>query len=243
MPIPYKPEPSTRRFYVPKTLVSDFDAFLDNDIPGSVMSFKHLHNWYDQFKEDYKEETVRVEIYPDSTKSRYSNTDNNLNIRCSKNSTIEAGDIIIDPDGVIYLLDWEVPPQSNNKMSRALRCNCMFTFTRYQKEKTDKRGFVIEEAGKKPIASNMPCNAYRYDGRPEFSAISFAPGVVPNALSLFSVQLNDYTKNIRIGDEFTWVNEDYVIIDVSYSGTDIYSNRGVIKVQAKKKAGGLNYAE
>ena len=242
MPTPYNPEPSTTRFYVPKTLVSDFDAFLDNDIPGAVMDFVRLHNWYDQFKDGYEKVTVRGEIYPDATKSRYANTDNNLNIRCSRNSDIEAGDMVVDHDGVIYLLDWEVPPQPNNKMSRALRCNCRFTFTRYQKEVVDKRGYVVTPEGKATIAEEMPCNSYRYDGRPEFSAISYSPGVVPNALTLFSVQLNEQTKNLRIGDEFLWANEEYVIIDVSYSGTDIYSSRGVLKVQAKKKAGGLDYA-
>lgn len=241
MPIPYNPEASSTRFYVPKTLASDFDNFLENDIPGAVMSFVHLHNWYDQEKIDYEEKTVRGEIYPDATKSRYANTDNNLNIRFSRSSDVEAGDMIIDPDGIIYLLDWEVPPQPNNKMSRALRCNCRFTFTRYQPEVTNAKGYLISKEGRTIIAENMPCNSYRYDGRPEFSAISYTPGVIPNALSLFSVQLNDHTKDLRIGDEFLWINEEYVIIDVSYAGTDVYNDRGVLKIQAKKKAGGLNY--
>ena len=241
MPIPYTPKPSSMSFYVPPTLVSDFDNFLNTEIPGAVMDFIHLHNWYDQFKDDYVEKKIRGEIYPNSSKSRYDNTDNQLNFRASYNSDIEAGDIVIDPNGVIYLLDWEVPLQPNNKMSRALRCNCMFTFTRKAQEVIDENGFAIEEAGRKTIAESMPCNSYRYDGRPEYAAISYNPGVVPNVLTLFSVQLNEQTKNIHIDDEFTWVNEIYTIIDVSYAGTDIYSSRGVIKIQAKKKAGG-NYS-
>ena len=239
MPQPYEPRRSSTRFYVPKTLVDDFDRFLDNDIPGAVMAFKHYRDWYDQFDENYEEKTERFEIYPDSTKSRYANTDNYLNVRCSKNANVEAGDIIVDPDGIVYLLDWEIPPQPNNKMSRALRCNCLFTFTRYQTEVVDKRGYLIEEAGNKIIAENMPCNIYKYDGRPDFSAISSAPGVVANSLSIFSVQYNKKTKDIRIGDEFIWGNEEYIIIDVSRTGMDIYSTRGFVTLQAKKKAGGL----
>lgn len=240
MPQPYKPEKSNRRFYVPKTLVSDFDNFLDMEIPGAVMDFEHLHNWYDRSGESYKKKLIRGEIYPDTTKSRYANTDNNLNFRASRNSDIEAGDMVVDPDGIIYLLDWEVPPQPNNKMSRALRCNVMLEFKRYQQEVTDASGFVQEEAGWRTIAPAIPCNAYRYDGRPEYSAVSFSPGVIPNALTMLSVQLNDSTQHLTIDDQFTWANEDYIVIDVSYAGTDIYSSRGVLKLQAKKKAGGLN---
>lgn len=243
MPIPYNPEPSSTRFYVPKTLVSDFDNFLDNDIPGAVMGFTHLHNWYDQFKEDYEPKVIRGEIYPDATKSRYANTDNNLNFRASYNSDIEAGDIIIDPNSIIYLLDWEVPPQPNNKMSRALRCNTLFTFERYVHEETDDDGYLIQPEGFKTIAEKIPCNTYRYDGRPEYSAQSYTPGVVPNALTLLSVQLNEQTAEIQVDDEFTWVRDRYVVIDVSYAGTDIYSNRGVLKLQVKKKAGGSEHPE
>lgn len=229
------------RFYVPKTLESDFDAFLNTDIPGAVMDFEHLHNWYDRDAVGYKKKTIRGEIYPDSTKSRYANTDNNLNFRASRSSDIEAGDMVVDVDGIIYLLDWEVPPEPNNKMSRALRCNAIFEFKRWQEEKVNSRGIVVEEAQWKTIASPIPCNAYRYDGRPEFSAISFAPGVIPNALTMISVQLNEFTSHLKVDDQFTWANEDYIIIDVSYAGTDIYSNRGVLKLQAKKKAGGMNH--
>lgn len=202
------------------------------------MDFEHLHNWYDKLKDGYSPSYIRGEIYPDATKSRYANTDNNLNFRASMNSDIEAGDMILDPNNIIYLLDWEVPPQPNNKMSRALRCNVQLSFMRWEREKTDARGMLIEEAGYKTIADAIPCNAYRYDGRPEFSAISFAPGVVPNALTLLSVQLNAQTQNINVDDVFTWANEEYTVVDVSYAGTDIYSNRGVLKVQARKKAGG-----
>lgn len=234
---PYKPEKSSTRFYVPKTLVSDFDNFLDMDIPGAVMDFALFHDWYDQ----NASKTIRGEIYPDATKSRYANTDNNLNFRASRNSDIEAGDMVVDPSGIIYLLDWEVPPQPNNKMSRALRCNVRLEFKRWQEEEVDSRGMLVHEAEWQTVSEPIPCNAYRYDGRPEFSAISFAPGVVPNALTLLSVQLNAQTGKLRIDDVFTWANEEYTIIDVSYAGTDIYSNRGVLKIQAKKKAGGMNH--
>lgn len=229
------------QYYVPSTLVSDFDAFLELDIPGAVMSFTHLHNWYDQFEETYEEKKIRGEIYPDKTKSRYTNTDNNLNFRASYNSDIEAGDMLIDPNNIIYILDWEVPPQPNNKMSRALRCNAAFSFERKHGIETDNKGNIIRDEGWDVIADSIPCNVYRYDGRPDFIALANSPGIVPSALTLLSVQLNDQTRQIEIGDQFTWYKDRYVVIDVSYAGTDIYNDRGVLKLQVRTTAGGVDY--
>ena len=96
MSVPYVPQGTTRRFRVPRTLAADFDKFLEQDIPDTVMNFELLHNWYDQFKDDYEPNYIRGEIYADSTKSRYENTDNNMNIRCSRTSGIRKGDMIIE---------------------------------------------------------------------------------------------------------------------------------------------------
>lgn len=234
----YVPAESSSRFYVPRTLASDFTNFLQNDIPGSVGDFILIEDWYSQSDEGYAPNIIRGEIYPDSTKSRYSNTDNNLNFRSDINSGIKKGDMLIGPDETIYLLDWEVPPQPNNRMSRALRCNAMLTFSHYQAEEVDKDGYLIKEEGWVPVAENIPCNGYRHDGRLEFSANSHLPGLIPNTVTLLSVQFNEKTKNIRTDDVFTWGNDTYTVADVNLVGVNIHGTSGVIQIQAKKKAGG-----
>lgn len=234
----YVPAESSSRFYVPRTLASDFTNFLQNDIPGAVGDFTLIDNWYKQQEEGYSPTVIRGEIYPDSTKSRYSNTDNNLNFRSDVNSGIQKGDMLIGPDEAIYLLDWEVPPQPNNRMSRALRCNAMLTFSRYQAEEVDKDGYLLKEEGFASIAESIPCNAYRHDGRLEFSTNSHMPGLIPNTVTLLSVQFNDQTKNIKIDDVFIWGNETYTVADVNLVGVNLAGTRGVIQLQAKKKAGG-----
>lgn len=255
MPIPYIPERTSKRFRVPRTLAADFDAFLNQDIPNTVMDFEILSSWYDKFKEDYTPRYVRGEIYPDSTKSRYENTDNNMNIRCSTKSGIKKGDIAIEPDGTIYVLDWDVHLQANNAPSRALRCNMYLTIKRYKDAQVDDDGYLIDENGYvvsgEPydygnegeytvIVDNLPCNAYRYDGRPEFVAVSATPGAIANALTLMTVQYNEQTKNIHIGDTFDWGTETYEIVDVNRVGIDINDRYGTLKLQAKKRAGGLH---
>lgn len=250
MPYPYEPKPTSRKFYVPKTLAADFAEFLENDIPNMVMDFTVLKSWYDQFEENYEPQIIRGEIYSDTTKSRYSNTDNNMNFRAAVDSGIRKGDMIIDDKGTIYVLDWEVALQSNNAPSRALRCNMTLKITRRTRVETDPlTGMVLpdedgimhddEEDYDKIIVHDIPANAYRYDGRPEYVSISGTPGASPNALTLMTVQYNDETKNIRIDDEFIWGNEIYHIVDVNRVGVNFTKEHGTLTLQAKKKPGGI----
>lgn len=234
----YIPAAAPSRFYVPKTLASDFTNFLQNDIPGAVEDFTLIADWYATKEDGYSSTIIRGEIYPDTTKSRYSNTDNNLNFRSDIHSGIKKGDMLIGSDSSIYLLDWEVPPQPNNRMSRALRCNVLTSFMRYCAEEVDDDGYLISEEGWQTIAEEIPCNAYRHDGRLEFSTNSHMPGLIPNTVTLLSVQYNAQTKNIKADDIFTWGGDTYIVADVNLVGINLAGTSGVIQLQAKKKAGG-----
>ena len=235
---PYTPAETMKRFYRPPTLQADFDTFLDGDLPNQVMDFELVADWTQRDTEDYEPVIIRGELYPDATKSRYEDTDNNMNIRCSLTSGIKKGDIVIaSNNNQIYLLDWETAPETNNIPSRALRCNMYLEVKRYVEEVTDELGYLLQEEGWQTICEPTPANAYRYDGRPEYSAIYATPGVVANALTILSVQYNPQTKEMRVDDRFTWGNEEYTIVDINYVGVGL-DNAGVIKIQAKKTAGG-----
>ena len=255
MSIPYVPQGTTKRFRVPRTLAADFDAFLNRDIPNTVMDFELLHNWYDREAVEYEPTYIRGEFYPDSTKSRYENTDNLMNIRCSLTSGIQKGDIVIHPNGTIYLLDWGVYLESNNAPSRALRCNLMLSVKRYKEAEVDEEGYVVDDNGYvvrsetfdygnegtyEIIVPPIPCNAYRYDGRPEDVSVSGTPGSIVNALTEISVQFNSYTNNIQVRDTFEWGNETYEVIDINRVGLNIEETNGTLKLQARKKAGGMH---
>lgn len=254
MSIPYVPTGTSKRFFVPRTLAADFDAFLNQDIPNTNMDFELLKCWYDRQKEDYEPTYIRGEIYPDTTKSRYENTDNNMNIRCSVTSGIRQGDMVVEPDGSIYILDWAVHLQSNNAPSRAVRCNFMLQVERYEAPLTDDDGYAIDDLGyvisgekysvgedqKKIIVPPIPANAHRYDGRPEYVAVSGTPGTMAGAITIFTVQYNEYTKLVKIGDKFDWGGNTHEIVDINGVGVDITQSYGVLKFQAKRAAGGLH---
>lgn len=239
MSIPYVPQGTSKRFRVPRTLAADFTAFLNQDIPNQVMDFELVPDWYARYEDGYEKKYIRGEIYPDSTKSRYENTDNNMNFRADVHSGIKKGDMIIQPDKTIFILDWFVALESNNAPSRALRCNMLLNIKRYVEEEVDDDGYVIEHEHFEDVVPEIPANAYRYDGRPEYSAVSGTPGLSPNALTIMTVQYNSMTKNIQESDRFAWGGDMYEIVDVNTVGLDIGGDFGTLKLQAKKMAGGL----
>ena len=203
------------------------------------MDFVIHKDWFAQFVDGYEERTIRGEIYPDSTKSRYTNMDNYMNIRADVDSGIRKGDMLVDPNGVIYLLNWEVALQSNNAPSRALRCNMHLTVYRHQEEVVDEYGFEIEPEQDVVLVDRLPANAYRYDGRPEYTAVSGTPGMTPDALTIVSIQYNDKTRIIKENDKFIWANEEYMVVDINYTDVNEMNNSGVMIIQAKKAPGGI----
>ena len=40
---------STRRFEIPRTILSDYTNYLHTDVPNIVFDFRILNSWYDQF--------------------------------------------------------------------------------------------------------------------------------------------------------------------------------------------------
>lgn len=227
-------------FYVPKTLKEDFDDFLQSDITNQVITTTVFHDWY---AVDASEE-YRCEWYPDSTKSRYENTDNNINVRFSLDANVHKGDIIQHTNGDLFVLDWEIPPESNNKASRALRCNFIFKVDRWINDIVDPNTGMLVTAGHyETIVPEIPANAYHYNGRPENSVVYGTPGVVPNDLTILTVQYNSKTKLIHIKDTFFWGNDQLEIISISNIGLDLVhpDGKGVLIIQAKKLAGGIDY--
>ena len=97
---------------------------------------------------------------------------------------------------------------------------------------------LIDENGYQTIAEEIPCNAYRYDGRPEYASVYGSAGISPNALTMMSIQYNQQTKNIRTNDQFVWNNEVYIVIDINPVDINLGGQTGILSLQCKRKAGG-----
>ncbi len=206
-----------------------------------VMDFTIFKDWYAQFDEGYEPSVIRGEFYADTAKSRYSNTDNHVNIRCDVNSGLRKGDMLIASDtNDVYISDWNVILQANNAPSRLLLCNFDLTVKRYQPEKVDELGYLIEPEGWRTIVDALPANAYFYDGRTSSYYINSGnPGISPEVIALVTIQLNRQTRDIRIDDEFEWCGDIYRITDISWTNVDRSASYGCLMLQASQKAGGI----
>lgn len=97
---------------------------------------------------------------------------------------------------------------------------------------------MIQEAGNVIIANKIPCNSYRQDGRLEYTTNSEKPGLIPNTVTMLTVQYNEQTKNLRVNDIFIWHDSEYEIADIDYVGVNLNNTSGTLSIQAKKKVGG-----
>lgn len=233
MPRAYSRAPSSSRFFVPLTLESDFDNFLDGDIPDTVMDIRYRSDWFDE----NTEKGCRAEVYPEPTKDKARNADTLIPFRVSKSTEIHKGDMIITSDGHVHICDWHVTKQSNNKFSRMTRCNLQLTLERNFPEEIDEEGYLVSPGGWKPIFEKLPVNIYDNDGRANLITHGSSPGAIPEAVVIIVAQKNPSTDKVRIGDMFYWGKQRYQVIDISRTGIDINPEKGIYRFQANKVAG------
>ena len=160
------------------------------------------------------------------------------NFKVTHDIPVRKGDMVIREDGVVYLLNWEVQNHANNQTTQSTKCNAYFEFTRYEKEITDSKGFLIQEAGRKVVVPSIPGIHTEYAGRPDYMASQGQPGIHPDHLITCSLQWNGTTKEIQINDEFQLGVFTYRVINISIAEVDISQENGVLILNARRVAGG-----
>lgn len=226
------------RFRVPRTLISDWHNNLLEDKPFVNYTFDLLHDWNDQFKEDYVPFRFRGQQTPIDWKSKIGNSDASYNMKTGHVVDIKKGDMVVREDGEVFLVNWEIQEHANNKATQIAKCNLDMTVVRHVDEKLDKDAYLIEEAHDEVIVETLPCIVAEYAGRPEYTAYAGTPGVTPDHLITVSMQWNDQTKQIEIGDEFKDGRYLYRVVNVSVDEVHRSRRSGVLKIYAKRVAGG-----
>lgn len=227
---------STRHFDIPPTILSDYRNQLHSDVPNTVFDFRLLRNWYDQF-ENKEEIMIRAEHFPINWKSKVGNSDANKNFYTDYDVEIKKGDIVIREDGLILMLNWSTQQYINAQTTQAIECNNYITVTRHVDAKADKRGFKYEDAFDEIIVDKLPCVMSEYAGRPDYQVSQNTPGVHADMLTIASMQYNDRTSKIKIGDEFDWGTFRYRVINLNLAEVNINRTHGVLVLNAKRVAG------
>lgn len=228
---------STRQFVIPPTILSDYHNYLHTEVPNVVFDFELLQDWYEQFEEGYEPTYLRAEHFPINWKSKIGNSDANKNFYTDFDVPIHKGDIAVREDGLIVMMNWSIQEYINAQTTQAIECNHRITITRHVDAEADKRGMKIADAHDEVIVDDMPCVLGEYAGRPDFASAQNTPGIHADMLNTLSLQWNDKTKNVRIGDNFYWYEYRYRIVNLSYAEVDIRSEHGILTANAKRVAG------
>lgn len=226
-------------FFVPPSIRTDYSAFLSTDIPNVTHTVKLVRDWSLKDDTTNKPPFIRCILYPINWKSNFAAADEGVNFRTDFREVIKKGDMIEKEDGDVYLVAWAVHGQINNQPSQAKRCNHIVNIIRRIDDKLDKDGYLIEKAHDKVIVGDTPCCIYQYDGRPEYKPIQGQPGIVPEALCIFDIQMNAQTKNLREDDTFLWGYDRWRVININHAGVNIIKQTGLLQVSARRVAGDL----
>lgn len=239
--IPAIKQRSTKDFRPPPTIEDDFRRYLMHEVPHVNYTFEQIHDWYDTLQEDYKPLYIRAQQTPIDWKSKIGNSDMSTNFKTTHDVPIYRGDIVRREDGTIFMLNWNITNHPNNQATQCLECNAYLTFVRPAQRELSEDGFYKsdEHNPTKVIVDKMPCSHTEYAGRPDFSGSEGQAGIVGQHLISVSLQWNEQTKEIRIGDCFTIDRYTYRVINVSFAEVHISGARGVLTVNAKRVEGGV----
>lgn len=228
---------SSKQFKIPSTIRSDYTNYLHTEVEHVIYDFQLLRSWYDQFDETKEKVMLRAEHFPINWKSKIGNSDANKNFYTDYETRIQKGDMVIREDGLIGMLNWSIQGYINAQTTQMIECNHRITVTREVPAQADKRGIKIADATTAVIVDDLPCVMSEYAGRPDFAVAQNTPGIQADMLTTISMQFNEKTKNIRVGDEFLWGVFNYRVVNINYAEIDISQTYGVLTLNARRIAG------
>ena len=118
------------KFYIPPTIKSDFEDWLNTDVANVNYDFEIIRDWYDQAAV----KRIRATYFPIAWKSKIGNSDANSNFKTGYGWEIRKGDIVVREDGTIYMLNWQAQRNPNNQSTQAIACNARLSFARHMDE-------------------------------------------------------------------------------------------------------------
>jgi len=221
-------------FYIPSTLASDFNTFLQTPICPSLGK---IRNWG---ATPQVAETIKAEISNMDFKSKISNSDNAVVCRVSKTADLKKGDMLYDSTkGIYYLCTWNVFEEVNCKKTQLQICNTSITIKRYVPETVnDTTGIVITAASWSSIVTSMRCWISR-TGYYDFETKNATPGTITNNKMVVNFQANSTTLGFKIGDEFDYFSNRHQVVDIEYNDLNVDGTSGLIILYAEKKVGGV----
>ena len=208
-------------FYVPNYLESDYDNIL------TVLGENCVLNCYTT-------PTSFVGLITD----RQDINENIRVLKCSRSLTIKKGDYVSDADSNIFLIN-EIPYVDVNCTICQMRlCGVTINFERWSNSTLNSLGVVTGgTSGYTNIASSsrgyiLKTSVGQYD------AFEGMVGLVATQKLNLVFAYNEYTQNIRISDEFSYKNTQYIVTNIDLTNLNTDGTTGLIGILGEVLEGG-----
>jgi len=207
------------RFYIPKTLQSDFSSSLEALGTTAIINFDPLNTT-----------KIRLDKVNYTTKNSVVSSDEVAFAELSSN--LKMGDYLQYKNEVLLInqLVSNEFPQCYEISSGT--CNTKFDVTRFQTATYDDFGNVLTEEGNNPITKDLYCLTVM--GGFEFRTHTGGIGIVPSNDIKSSCQFNADTMLIAIGDKFTVFKKQYEVVNLDWSQKDLEGDYGILMFDGKK---------
>jgi hypothetical protein len=183
---------------------------------------------------------VKIQLSNPNFKSNYQNlSDNSRILRFKLTDTIKKGDYLTTTtDGINYLVTWQPFLNINSYKSQCQICNTSITIESWQEAILNTTtGETVTPAEYIPIVNDIISFTARSSSG-IFSSNANEVGIVPLGRLMVGMQYNVNTASIEIGQEFSYRNIQYKIIDVDLSQLEDSELTGVLVIYAEKLEGG-----
>lgn len=219
-------------YFIPPTLVRDFDAFL---LTEACHDISFCHDILAQTPVWIKE---RAEITKNTSKQR--SYDRGVKLTVSHNTALRKGDYVLYKDE-LYLITTNINDnQLNAKTALMELATIPFVFSRkYEDEIDDNTGMIIKCGGYRNIFGEIR-GILTSNNTASYSVGTTNVGLFPkNALSVY-LQANEKTFSLKIDDIFSLFDNSYIIRSILYTEINYDNTSGILILQVEntnKEAG------
>lgn len=219
-------------FFVPSTLVSDFDRFL---LSNACHTISFCHN---VLADSPTWITERAEITKNSSKQR--SYDKGIKITVSYNSQLQKGDVVLY-DEKLYLVTLNINDnQLNAKTTSMELATTPLNFVRKTEDEIDEdTGRLIQKGGYNQIFAEIR-GIMVTSGTSSYQVGDKSVGMFPMGTQFIYIQANAKTLTLKNNDTFSLFNNTFVIRNVLYTELNYDQESGVLLLQVENTSLGDN---
>lgn len=217
-------------FFVPPTLIQDFDKFLLTDACHNI-SFCH-----DVLADNPIWITERAEVTKNTSKQR--TYDKGLKLTVSYNTQLQKGDVVLYKDE-LYLVTLNINDnQLNAKTTLMELASTPISFIRkYEDEINEDDGTIIQQGGYRQVFDTIR-GILANSSTVSYSVGASNAGLFPTNTIFVYLQANEHTLSLKCNDTFSLFNSTFIVRSVLYTELNYNQASGILILQVENTSTG-----